>query len=576
MKKYIYAFVMLSLLGVVSCDDGGSDSGLEDLSTFKIASVADFLTFADSVAINNAFCAELAQDIDLKDEEWTPINIYSGTLDGKNYKISGLKVDGDSDGQGFFVKCDGATIANLTIEGSVYNSAGESTGLFAGYAYNSCFYNCATTASSTVEGLGNNSAGIVGFASGSLFENCMNLATVKGSRYSAGIVAYTDSNSSCTFDGCSNGGAISDANATSSKYEYIGGIVARLNGSKVRNCVNSGSITGGEYGKYTGGIVGHNTSGGSISDCNNTGIISSSNTHVGGIVGTSDSSSTVSGCNNEGVTEGSSYVAGIVGYNNKSTISGCNNEAAVSGSSNLGGITGYNFSGSSIYSCSNNGTVTGVGNLGGIAGKNYNSIIAGCYNTAAITGNGSGSSTPDNYYITGVSGYNSGDGVIINCYNTGEVICTNGFSGGITSTISSASVINCYNLGAVRVNGSGTSIGGIAYNISGGTLLNCYNASEVTSSGSTSTLYRGAILGSQLSADTNTIEGYYNTDLLSNGFGTASDQPEAIVGMTTAEMQLDSFIETLNNNVSAYNLDAPDVLAQKWVKGGNGYPTFGE
>lgn len=70
-------------------------------------------------------CAVLTADIDLNDEEWTPIGIgayinlgkypYTGTFDGKGHTIKGLNVTTESCG-GLFAWINGGTILNLTVQ----------------------------------------------------------------------------------------------------------------------------------------------------------------------------------------------------------------------------------------------------------------------------------------------------------------------------------------------------------------------------------------------------------------------------------------------------------------------------
>ena len=200
-------------------------------------------------------CAVLTADIDLKNEEWTPIGIgngtrngvpidfpYSGTFDGNGHTISGLNVNYRNKNGGLFCYVMNATIKNLTVAGSVTHSSGD------GVAY----------------------GGIVGCADSSTIENCTNRCTVTGNWYAGGIVGWsTDSD----IIGCANFGNISSPS-------FSGGICGRITGqvdaygidATIRDCYNVGMVSG----KYAGGITGQSDSGNIdilIANCYNVGSL---------------------------------------------------------------------------------------------------------------------------------------------------------------------------------------------------------------------------------------------------------------------------------------------------------------
>ena len=96
---------------------------------------------------------------------------------------------------------------------------------------------------------------------------------------------------------------------------YVGGVVGRNNGGTVTGCIFSGS--GSVSGSYSvGGVVGWNS--GSVKNCYNTGSVT-------------------------GVTGSSDYVGGVVGRNFGGTVENCYNTGSVSGSGNsVGGVVGLN------------------------------------------------------------------------------------------------------------------------------------------------------------------------------------------------------------------------------------------
>ena len=260
--------------------NGGIFNGTPDLITgsgtetdpYQINTAAGLKWFRDKV--NNAktkeetkICAVLTANIDLKNEEWTPIGIgngtenngatidfpYSGTFDGNGHTISGLNVNyGDKNG-GLFCYVKSATIKNLTVAGSVTYSSGD------GIAY----------------------GGIVGCADSSTIENCTNRCTVTGRWYAGGIVGRSvDSD----IIGCANFGNISSPSRS-------GGICGKITGEKdtygidatIRDCYNVGMVSG----NYAGGITGQSDSGNIdilIANCYNVGSLHGSDNR-GEIIG---------------------------------------------------------------------------------------------------------------------------------------------------------------------------------------------------------------------------------------------------------------------------------------------------
>ena len=239
---------------------------------YQISTADQLKLFRDKVNSSKTsdetkICVVLTADIDLKNEEWTPIGIgngtenngatidfpYSGTFDGNGHTISGLNVNyGDKNG-GLFCHVKSATIKNLTVAGSVTYSSGD------GIVY----------------------GGIVGCANSSTIENCTNRCTVTGTWHAGGIVGWSvDSD----IIGCANFGNISSPFRS-------GGICGEITGqvdaygidATIRDCYNVGMVSG----KYAGGITGQSDSGNIdilIANCYNVGSLHGS-TNTGEIIG---------------------------------------------------------------------------------------------------------------------------------------------------------------------------------------------------------------------------------------------------------------------------------------------------
>ena len=232
----------------------------------------DVVNGANGQTQNLGACAELTADIDLENKEWKPIGYasnydetkaYSGTFDGKEHTISGLKVDVPV--SGLFGCTKNAAIKNLTVAGAV---GGGSCGIAGG--------------------------GIVGYSVGGAIENCGNLCEVKvrGSCPGGGIVG---SASSLTITGCYNAGKVSKGDGMRG-----GGIVGKGENVNIYDCYNVGEIDG--YTSKRGGIVGETSGSVFVYNCYNAGSVikaGSSNDDdktVRGIVGGGDGTVQIQNC----------------------------------------------------------------------------------------------------------------------------------------------------------------------------------------------------------------------------------------------------------------------------------------
>ena len=302
---------------------------------YKIATAEELWDFADKV--NNqgqtSAWAELTDDIDLSEicsEEdgvsWTPIgnssnNQYTGTFNGQNFKISGLYIDSNADGQGLFGYVSGSgTVQNLSVSGSVSVSGNRYVG------------------------------GVVGLNLGTV-TNCAFSGSVSGSDHVGGVVGNNGDIGSVK--NCYNIGKVTGSAASSN----VGGVVG-YNDGNVKNCYNTGSVTSsgnplvGDVG-MVGGVVGWNSSSGTVTNCYNTGAVSGG-VDVGGVVGYNGGN--VENCYNTGKVTGTridDYVGGVVGYNG-GNVENCYNTGKVTGSSDysyIGGVVGYNSSFGNVTGC---------------------------------------------------------------------------------------------------------------------------------------------------------------------------------------------------------------------------------
>ena len=260
--------------------------------------------------------------------DWTPIgqkgsdNKFAGTFDGNGQTVtinsikSGLNPDFDGYA-GFFGAVKGATIKNLTVDGTIS---------------------------------GADVAGIVARMDGGTVENCVNRAMVTGTRKAAGIVVITKGSGEATIQNCKNYGTIQSTG------DRAGGIVNLVQiATEVLNCKNYGAVTSQATATYgAGGIVAWTDCAAfTISGCVNTANVTAKGA-AGGIVGgvggdkTEDRTGTISGCKNSagvevvaGANNSNMDAGGIVGW--VAIESGAKRVAlTAAGNANTGVVSGAN------------------------------------------------------------------------------------------------------------------------------------------------------------------------------------------------------------------------------------------
>lgn len=198
-----------------------SDEAAAGQKTFSISTESELNKIAEwtrGYGNNfNGITLVLEKDIALscdKDNSFTPIGInspFAGTFDGNGHKISNLYVD-RADKTGLFASVYGASIKNLTVEGTVVGSSSNG---------------------SDPTGVG----GIVGYSTSQiLIENCVSNVNVSSScENTGGICGYVNDVDS-VIRNCVN---IGDIESNSDKTGGISG-----NPGIVYNCANLGAVSG--------------------------------------------------------------------------------------------------------------------------------------------------------------------------------------------------------------------------------------------------------------------------------------------------------------------------------------------
>lgn len=263
---------------------------------------------------------------------------------------------------------------------------------------------------------------------------------------------------------------------------FVGGIVG-WNVSSVSGYRNiSGSVLG--RGNYVGGYLGMNSDVGSLDNVDinkkitysgSTGSSIKGKNYVGGIIGSNvvtipaGAETTVSitvATLGELAIHGEAYVGGLVGYHScVDRLDNVPSKCAELTVSNPYGEFNANISYSesekpkctSIFSkCENNASVVGNRYVGGIIGCNDNGSnlkVDGSRNSGNLSINPDGNAvaqdtatsdgiTGTSYFIGGITGRNTANGIINNCYNNGDVKSPSKYLGGLCE-INEGQITNC-------------------------------------------------------------------------------------------------------------------------------------
>lgn len=276
--------------------------------------------------------------------------VFSGTFDGQNHTISGVKLSGDT-AVGFFGKTTGATIRNLTLEGTV-TATGNASGGFVGW-------------------------GIVPLT----IENCTNRIDVTGVNRAAGFVGSMDMNSTAnlTVTGCKNYGTIEGTGSEG----HVGGLFGRL----YKTTANQTTV---------------------ITDCENYGNVTATKQMAGGLVGRYEASSAVKAGDtvitrfaNYGTVSTPSYAGGAFGIftssaASASAVSEIYNAGDINATTGkyVGGIAGYfrSYTDDTVHlsDCMNigkihSGTTVAGGIIGTGNGSNHKIVYTRLYNAGSVT-----------------------------------------------------------------------------------------------------------------------------------------------------------------------------------------------
>ena len=244
---------------------------------YQISTAAQLAYFAKTVNSGKWYDGEyiiLKNNIDLKNQEWTPIGTdshpFRGNFDGGNHTVTGMKISNSSaDYVGLFGECTRHTInsaiKNITVKDSDIHGK-RHVGAIVGYAKEINIENCRSIGN-TINGK-TNVGGICGYFGGNpggKVSQCYNSSKVTGNDSAGGIAGMGDR---CTAENCLNTGEIKvttrqDKSTSGGIFGSFSDIIAS---ATITACVNLGKVSGGES---FGGIVGsiESKSTGHISNC---------------------------------------------------------------------------------------------------------------------------------------------------------------------------------------------------------------------------------------------------------------------------------------------------------------------
>ncbi|UCE36204.1 MAG: peptidase A26 [Thermoplasmata archaeon] len=343
-----------------------------------------------------------------------PIGTFTGTFDGKGYKITNLYINRPSTNYiGLFGITRSCIISGVGLE-DLEGSGNNYVGGLVGANWDGTLENCYATGS--VSGISCIVGGLVGVNSGSV-ENCYATDSVSGSCAVGGLVGEIAGNGA--LNNCYATGDVSGTGA-------VGGLAGTHMWGSVENCYATGSVSGNN--DDVGGLIGYNFEG-SVKNCYATGSISGNN-NVGGLVGDlrSDTWFIVWNCYATGSVSGNNNVGGLVGINYDGWVENCYASGSVSGNYDVGGLVGWNGPGEWVYwgtvkNCYATGSISGNVRVGGLVGRNSYGTLENCYATGSVSGSSA---------VGGFIGNNSG--LILSSYWDTETSGQSSSDGGIGKT----------------------------------------------------------------------------------------------------------------------------------------------
>ena len=446
----------------------------------------------------------------------TPIgtisNVFAATFDGNNNNLSGLNISVAGNNVGLFGYISGATIKNLTVNGSVKGSS--NVGGVVGYALNS-----------TIENVTNNASVNADYTDISYTIRQVDATPVSGGdkNYPSGENAYqiNDGNVGTKYCGTKKapmsfiaeinnvqsivGFAIQNATDTSGNPQRTPKKVT-IWGSNNGNEIPSeswGQSGGGNkptsWSGYTSWVEIYTSDDIKLQSTDNRKNIEFDSTHTYRyywvyIEGTDKQLQFAE----FDFLSPRDNIGGVVGYASDTTITTIANNGSVSGSKNVGGIVGeFNSLGKSVSGATNSGAITSSNTAAGIVGKLTEGSISGSKNTGRVTASVAttiGEKT--GAFLGGIAGWANGN--VNNCYNSATVTTETSWGnsnivGGIVGFLVNGKTVSyCYNSGTIV---GSSQIGGIIGYLPGArtTVTYCYHSGRINSVWNENNVAKGSL-----------------------------------------------------------------------------------
>lgn len=446
----------------------------------------------------------------------TPIgtisNVFAATFDGNNNNLSGLNISVAGNNVGLFGYISGATIKNLTVNGSVKGSS--NVGGVVGYALNS-----------TIENVTNNASVNADYTDISYTIRQVDATPVSGGdkNYPSGENAYqiNDGNVGTKYCGTKKapmsfiaeinnvqsivGFAIQNATDTSGNPKRTPKKVT-IWGSNNGNEIPSeswGQSGGGNkptsWSGYTSWVEIYTSDDIKLQSTDNRKNIEFDSIHTYRyywvyIEGTDKQLQFAE----FDFLSPRDNIGGVVGYASDTTITTIANNGSVSGSKNVGGIVGeFNSLGKSVSGATNSGAITSSNTAAGIVGKLTEGSISGSKNTGRVTASVAttiGEKT--GAFLGGIAGWANGN--VNNCYNSGTVTTETSWGnsnivGGIVGFLVNGKTVSyCYNSGTIV---GSSQIGGIIGYLTGArtTVTYCYHSGRINSVWNENNVAKGSL-----------------------------------------------------------------------------------
>ncbi len=301
----------------------------------------------------------LGGNIDLTDVDWTPIELKNSIIDGNGYKITGLNLTNDVNGNlGLFSVIDNSTIKNLTIEDISINST-----------------NATNAGALSGRIISTSSDGVSNISNVNIVYSSISLSSTS---YFGGITATLENNSLIT------NSSVSNLTLSPNSANNVGGLVANIvNGTLEQSTITNSTV----YGmNNVGGAVAENN--GTIDNLSGEIIVKyAQDGNVSNVAG-------ISAINNGTISNSNMSVEIVIEQTNQTLYVGgvsAINDGTISNVKLTGlGIALNNVNASELY-------------VGGIAATN-NATISNAYNSMDTVGS---YYEGKNFYVGGIVANNS-------------------------------------------------------------------------------------------------------------------------------------------------------------------------